>query len=140
MKLNNLSRRDFIKLFTNTLLGLSSLIGLGGLIRYLSYQSDPGPATEFDLGPVSAFPLGSHTLRAEIPAVIYNRNGEFRALSLKCTHLGCTVEDKETEFACPCHGSRFDTDGNVLAGPAQTALKQLRVEITPENTLKIYTR
>ncbi|MEZ5205428.1 MAG: FAD-dependent oxidoreductase [Acidimicrobiales bacterium] len=37
-----------------------------------------------------------------------------------CTHLGCRLVSNaaEASWDCPCHGSRFDTDGAVLEGPA----------------------
>jgi len=40
--------------------------------------------------------------------VIYQLEGEYKALSLRCTHLGCTLEDEGEIFSCPCHGSVFD--------------------------------
>ena len=137
-KTPNLSRRDFIKLSTNVLFGLSGLLGLGGLVRYFSYLPDPGPPTEFDLGDVASYPAGSRTLRLDIPAVIHNREGEIVAYSLICTHLGCTIEHDGDEFACPCHGSRFDKNGVVLKGPAQRSLQKLRVDVLEDNTLRLY--
>lgn len=57
------------------------------------------------------------------------RNGEeILALDLTCPHLGCTVNATAQGFACPCHGSRFKSDGQVLEGPASRALKRLEVE------------
>jgi hypothetical protein len=45
--MNRLSRRDFLRLSANGLISLAGLLGLGGLVRYFSYQSDPEPQ-DFD--------------------------------------------------------------------------------------------
>src|SRR5580700_6732142 len=46
-------------------------------------------------------------------------SGKFIALYDVCTHAGCTIQFNGTsEFPCPCHGSIFDENGNVLQGPA----------------------
>ena len=134
------TRRDFLKLITNALFGLSGLLGLGGLVRFFSYQPNQGPPTEFDLGEAANFPIGMRILRLDIPAVIYNNGGEYIAYSLTCTHLGCMVEEDGEGFACPCHGSRYDRDGAVLAGPAKKPLRRLRVEVMEDNTLRLYTK
>jgi Rieske Fe-S protein len=56
--------------------------------------------------------------------LVRTKNGGFLALSLNCTHLGCSVMwDKEKqEFLCPCHASSFDIMGNVIHPPAPRAL------------------
>ena len=52
--------------------------------------------------------------------VYRDENGDPHAVSLRCTHLGCLLHFNAAErsWDCPCHGSRFDIDGAVLAGPA----------------------
>ena len=52
--------------------------------------------------------------------------GRIHAVSPKCTHLGCDVEwnGAERSWDCPCHGSRFGTDGAVLNGPATKPLER----------------
>ena len=62
-------------------------------------------------------------------AVHRDDQGELHALSARCTHLGCIVawNNAERTWDCPCHGSRFDTDGRVLEGPATADLEQRSV-------------
>lgn len=57
-------------------------------------------------------------------AVYRDEHGELHALSAKCTHLGCIVHwnSAEKSWDCPCHGSRFDTAGEVMHGPAAAPL------------------
>ncbi len=50
------------------------------------------------------------------------------ALSLSCTHQGCTVHPDATgHFHCPCHGAMYDAQGKVLRGPAQQDLPRYKV-------------
>ena len=49
------------------------------------------------------------------------------AMSAVCTHLGCTVGKLEWGYQCPCHGSRFDTGGRVLRGPAPKPLPWFKI-------------
>jgi cytochrome b6-f complex iron-sulfur subunit len=137
--MTDLSRRDFLKLARDGFLYLSGALALGGLLRFLDYDPNPAPQTEFDLGPASNYPLDSRTLLSDPPAVLLHTESGFSALSLVCAHLGCTVEHNDDGFACPCHGSRFDLDGKVTHGPAQKTLRSLRVEVTTEGNLKLFT-
>ncbi len=139
MSNRTLSRRDFLKLASAAVLTASGLLGLKGLFRFLSAQTEPLPPTEFDLGPAGNYPPGSRTLLPDIPALLLHTQSGFSAISLVCTHLGCTVESKPDGFACPCHGSRFDPQGNVTRGPANKPLSSLRVEVTSDNKLRLYT-
>lgn len=53
-------------------------------------------------------------------------DGALHTVDARCTHLGCIVgfNDSERVWECPCHGSRFDVDGQVLNGPATQALRR----------------
>lgn len=137
--MKKLSRREFLNLGVNSLLGLSAALGLGGLIRFLSYEMDPTPPSEYDLGPLSDFPVGSRIPLLHIPAVvIHEETDKWLAMSLICTHLGCTVEEKEGKYECPCHGSRYDEKGVVRRGPSNTPLKKLRVETNEAGHVILY--
>jgi len=137
--MTDVSRRDFLKLARDGFLWLSGALALGGLFRFLDYESNPAPKTEFDLGPAEQFPLGSRTLLSDPPAVLLHTQSGYSALSLTCTHLGCTVEQTADGFTCPCHASRFDAQGEVTHGPAVKSLKSLRVELIDDGRLILHT-
>lgn len=56
-----------------------------------------------------------------------NELGELKLHLAICTHLSCVVHWNKAEktWDCPCHGSRFDTEGAVLEGPALHPLKKI---------------
>ena len=84
-------------------------------------KGDPTPAAELAPGHGRVLQTGDGKL-----AVYRDDGGELRALSPTCTHLGCVVEfnDAERSWDCPCHGSRFGTDGTVIRGPARKPLER----------------
>ena len=59
-------------------------------------------------------------------AVYRDDNGAVTLRSAVCTHMGCLVgwNDAEQTWDCPCHGSRFTTDGQVISGPAESPLAE----------------
>lgn len=134
----SITREKFLQLCTRLALGLAGILGLGGLIRYFSHQSESGPPCSYELGLIKDFPPSGIMVRPDIPAVIYQTEGDFRAFSLICTHLGCTLEVSEEGFSCPCHGSDFSPEGQVLKGPAVEDLPALEVEITKDGALVVH--
>lgn len=136
---SRLSRAGFLSLAGKSLLALCGLLGLGGLLEFLSFQPDPAPPTRFDLGDASNYPVGSRTLVADARAVLLHAPSGFRALSLICPHLGCTVSLAPQGYACPCHGSRFDAAGRVVNGPASQPMRVLQVEETADGRLILHT-
>jgi glycine/D-amino acid oxidase-like deaminating enzyme/nitrite reductase/ring-hydroxylating ferredoxin subunit len=59
-------------------------------------------------------------------AVYKTETGAVNAVSAVCTHLGCIVNwnSAERSWDCPCHGSRFSSDGHVIQGPANKDLEK----------------
>jgi Rieske Fe-S protein len=49
----------------------------------------------------------------------------FSAIDATCTHEGCTVNGASGAiYVCPCHGSRYNRNGQVVNGPAKASLRQ----------------
>jgi Rieske Fe-S protein len=59
-------------------------------------------------------------VRGRKPVATSTVNGKTCSLSAVCTHLGGIVHwnDNEKSWDCPLHGSRFNSDGTLLEGPA----------------------
>jgi Rieske Fe-S protein len=58
--------------------------------------------------------------------------GELHVVNPTCTHAKCTIgwNSSERSWDCPCHGARFDCDGNVITSPATEALKRITIQDT----------
>jgi Rieske Fe-S protein len=63
-------------------------------------------------------------------AAYRDEDGKLYQRSAVCTHLGCIVRFNSLEktWDCPCHGSRFSTDGQVINSPAIAPLAELKEE------------
>jgi len=107
--------------------------GLGPLKEFAAGQADVvknfaeyvGPA---DIGSVDELKEGEGAVIREglkRIAAYKDENGAITKVSAICTHLGCLVHWNTLEkcWDCPCHGSQFSPDGEVLNGPAVQALK-----------------
>lgn len=72
--------------------------------------------------------------------VIKHDDRRVTAFAPLCTHLGCGYrwENRKRQFQCPCHGSVYDIEGNVMAGPAPRPLDQLPVKIEHGEVSIIY--
>jgi cytochrome b6-f complex iron-sulfur subunit len=107
----------------------------GGVGLYFAFpRSQPGEfGGVFDLGPVSELPAPGD------PPVnhphgrfwLVHTAGGLIALYKSCTHLDCMFNwnEQEQTFICPCHGSRFDRQGNLMTGPAPRSLDRFVVEL-----------
>ncbi|RRR67776.1 MAG: FAD-dependent oxidoreductase [Candidatus Viridilinea halotolerans] len=103
--------------------GLGEVIGegLNVLSQYteLLKGGDVDSATEIPVGSGAVVGWGPKKL-----AVYRDDHGMLHRRSALCTHLGCVVawNDSAKTWDCPCHGSRFDSYGTVINGPAPADL------------------
>ena len=62
-------------------------------------------------------------------ALYKDENGTVHAVNPACTHINCKVawNNAEKSWDCPCHGSRFDAEGEMLTAPARKNLEKLEL-------------
>ena len=87
-----------------------------------------GSAVAVDVAGSALATVGGAVLVESIAGVFLlarTAEGSFTAVDAVCSHQSCTVTGiADTTYVCPCHGSRYDRNGRVLAGPATAALRQ----------------
>lgn len=121
MEKTSWSRRRLIK-------GIASFSFCGALLwRYLMPASKQRKKVVLELNK-NEIPLRGALVYKNSRVAVIRREHEVYALSLVCTHLGCTVNVTADKLICPCHGSVFDRDGHVLKGPSDKPLKRLEIE------------
>jgi cytochrome b6-f complex iron-sulfur subunit len=61
------------------------------------------------------------------------------AISIVCTHLGCTPNwmPNESKFKCPCHGSGFTMQGVNFEGPAPVPLRRYEVSLAEDGQIVV---
>jgi cytochrome b6-f complex iron-sulfur subunit len=134
-------RRDFL-----TRIGVgacaAACLGSGAVtLDYLTPKVLFEPPTTFKAGVPADYPDGTVRFNREQKAYIIGGSGGVYALTAVCTHLGCITRFRSDEnvIACPCHGSRFDLEGNVVHGPAPRPLPWLEVRPDPSGILVVDT-
>lgn len=65
-------------------------------------------------------------------AIYKDENGAIHAVNPVCTHAKCIVgwNQAEKTWDCPCHGARYDINGEVLTGPARRGLEKIELDNT----------
>lgn len=125
--MRRLSRRDLA-----TSLGLGAFaLAAGSAVTALARFTYPN-LTSTQSGPVEVggpetYPVATLTYVAEARVYLGHDEGGFYAIDATCTHLGCTPRLDAEGFVCPCHGSRFSREGQVISGPAPRALGRVLV-------------
>lgn len=131
-------RRDFLGLAAIWSASGAAIVALIGALRLPMPSVFPESNSRVKLGPWEQFMAAAVTAVPEHRLWIYRGLDGLYAISAVCTHLGCIVSAQdEGGFFCPCHGSRFDADGKVVAGPAPRPLMYLDLSLSPDGQLVV---
>lgn len=145
---STISRRHFLSRFV---LGAASVVAAALAVPLIGYFLSPAlrkksQETTIPLIAMSAVPAGTPifvtyqetvrdgwvTSQESMGAWVVTRDDKtFTVFDPHCTHLGCLYAWNPglKRFQCPCHGSIFDIDGKVLAGPAPRPLDRMQFQI-----------
>ncbi len=126
-----ITRRALLK----GVIGVLGALGLGGLFygvyRFLSPGAGGGTPVEISMSEIPAGATQYFQYGGSSGILFREEDGSFKAFSLVCTHLACTVtwRQERKEFYCPCHDGYFDAEGRVLSGPPPSPLERWKVEV-----------
>jgi Rieske Fe-S protein len=140
----DVARREFLS--QATLAAVATLLAGcssgGGPFSPTAANSDPGPGTSGGSlsVTVAGFPALASvggiaavgTIGFTPIAVVRAGASTYVALSRVCTHAGCDINIVSGGFACPCHGSEFNSAGMATHGPAESALQRFHVVVSTD--------
>jgi cytochrome b6-f complex iron-sulfur subunit len=133
----SITRRNVLGWLSGLALGGTAVISALGSFFFMKPRVSYGQPNRFPVGRPEDFPPGARVAIDTRRICVVRDGNKLAAISTTCTHLGCIVSPSETGFACPCHGSRYDQDGNVTGGPAPKALAWYDVKLTPTGELEV---
>ncbi len=136
------TRRDFLGI----ILGGGLIATLGATIYPIFKYLLPPPSGEanvsqvklpFKKADIAADPKKAKTFRfgRDLGIIVLLPSGDLRALSARCTHLDCTVQNKPDEglLWCACHNGKYSYDGRNISGPPPKPLQVFAVNIVGED-------
>src|SRR4051812_35747868 len=120
-----LSRREFLSRTTLAAAGAAALVaGCGDGQFGPTALKQTTNTVSFKVSSVPGLDITGQLVKipAQIGLIAVKRTGAttFAAISTVCTHQGCETNIVSGAFVCPCHGSRFDANGNVTGQPIGT--------------------
>lgn len=140
MACNCIDRRTCMKA------GIAGLVltGVGGVFAAVNSLSSPvnyspslileaGSPRDFLTGSMNNFQVGDRKV-----TVIKGNEGLY-ALVRNCTHMGCipNFSEADNQFHCPCHGSIFSMEGDVVRGPAPSPLYRAQLIVNGRGAVEI---
>jgi cytochrome b6-f complex iron-sulfur subunit len=125
-----IDRRDFLQ---KSIYLVGGTVGAAWLLNACG-KSNPSPSAsaptvnftiDISTSQYNSLQTNGNYLYTNNLIVARDNSGKFIALYDVCPHAGCNITFNGTnQFPCPCHGSLFDENGNVIQGPATTGVKK----------------
>lgn len=135
------SRRSFL----NLILGGGLFAVFGSILYPVTKFIIPPPSGEanisqvklpFKKADIEADPKKAKTFKfgRGIGIIVLTPGGELKALSARCTHLDCTVQNRPDLgiLWCACHNGRFDLEGRNISGPPPKPLEKFAVNVVDD--------
>ncbi len=130
------TRRDFLGLSAAWSAIAAFVMAMLGALRLPMPSVFPESNSRVKLGIPSGFSVNSATYFSKHRLWLFRNERGFHAISSVCPHLGCIAERNDAgRFSCPCHGSKFDSVGNLTGGPSPRGLVPVELTISPEGQL-----
>jgi cytochrome b6-f complex iron-sulfur subunit len=136
-ELKAFSRRGFFTLVGLVGLAVATLAATILSLRFVIPNVTYDESLLFKAGSPQDYPVGSTTIFSDKRIALNRDIDGFYAVSLICTHLGCTPRwfQNDSMFRCPCHGSRYLRDGVRFYGPAPRPMDVVQVGVGPDGQL-----
>lgn len=140
MSCNCIDRRTCVKA------GIAGLVLAGGggvfaAVNSLSSSIDYSPSLVLEAGAPRDFLTGSmnNFQVGDRKVTVVKGNEGLYALVRNCTHMGCipSFSKADNQFHCPCHGSIFTLDGDVVRGPAPSPLYRASLVVNARGAVEI---
>jgi Rieske Fe-S protein len=106
------------------------VFGIAGMMRLPKAAVLASPSKKFRVTLPETLAAGEPFVPPGRAVAVFKDAEGIYAVSTICTHLGCVIKPNAEGFECPCHGSRFASNGEVTKGPAPRALPWLKVSIS----------
>ncbi len=109
---------------------------IGGTFAFLwPRRKGPKVETVFIAGKITDFKVDEVIPFRKERTFVLRTAGGFLAISPICPHLHCIVNWNEVlkKFECPCHGAKFNQNGEVLEGPPPRPLDLYKLQIVAGN-------
>lgn len=121
-----IKRKQFIKLLFTFL-----LIPFAYLWKSVSDKKIKESSQNEKIIKINDLPFGINFLDQ---VIVYKTENNLEIYSSKCTHLGCKINSvANDEIVCPCHGSRYSLNGDVIKGPSTKPLVKLSYKLDQKN-------